>query len=275
MLEVRDIKKYFFIEGPNPLQKIFFKPKNIIKAVDGVSLSLSPGQTIGLVGESGSGKTTLARTTIGLYSPTAGDILFEGKSVLNFSPIERKIFHQKVQIIFQDPFSSLNPRMKIISILSEGLKIHHLASTKNQIYKKCAELLNLVGLSEEHLERYPHEFSGGQRQRLAIARALSVQPEYIICDEPVSSLDVSIQAQIINLLLDLQEKLNLGYLFISHDLSVVKYISHKIAVMFQGKIVEFSESEKLFEKPEHPYTKLLLSSIPEMKKTEPEASNYA
>ena len=275
MLEVRDIKKYFFIEEPNPLQKIFFKPKNIIKAVDGVSLSLSPGQTIGLVGESGSGKTTLARTTIGLYSPTAGDILFEGKSVLNFSPIERKIFHQKVQIIFQDPFSSLNPRMKIISILSEGLKIHHLASTKNQIYKKCAELLNLVGLSEEHLERYPHEFSGGQRQRLAIARALSVQPEYIICDEPVSSLDVSIQAQIINLLLDLQEKLNLGYLFISHDLSVVKYISHKIAVMFQGKIVEFSESEKLFEKPEHPYTKLLLSSIPEMKKTGLEASNYA
>ena len=275
MLEVRDIKKYFFIEGPNPLQKIFFKPKNIIKAVDGVSLSLSPGQTIGLVGESGSGKTTLARTIVGLYSPTAGDILFEGKSVLNFSPIERKIFHQKVQIIFQDPFSSLNPRMKIISILSEGLKIHHLASTKNQIYKKCAELLNLVGLSEEHLERYPHEFSGGQRQRLAIARALSVQPEYIICDEPVSSLDVSIQAQIINLLLDLQEKLNLGYLFISHDLSVVKYISHKIAVMFQGKIVEFSESEKLFEKPEHPYTKLLLSSIPEMKKTGLEASNYA
>jgi len=275
MLEVRDIKKYFFIEEPNPLQKIFFKPKNIIKAVDGVSLSLSPGQTIGLVGESGSGKTTLARTIVGLYSPTAGDILFEGKSVLNFSPIERKIFHQKVQIIFQDPFSSLNPRMKIISILSEGLKIHHLASTKNQIYKKCAELLNLVGLSEEHLERYPHEFSGGQRQRLAIARALSVQPEYIICDEPVSSLDVSIQAQIINLLLDLQEKLNLGYLFISHDLSVVKYISHKIAVMFQGKIVEFSESEKLFEKPEHPYTKLLLSSIPEMKKTGLEASNYA
>ncbi len=266
MLEIRNLKKYFFIEDPNPLQRIFSKPKKIIKAVDGVSLSLCPGQTIGLVGESGSGKTTLGRTIIGLYTPTAGEILFKNKSIQDFLPAEKKLFTQKVQIIFQDPFSSLNPRMKIISILSEGIKIHHLASSKQQIYKKCAELLNLVGLSEEHLERYPHEFSGGQRQRIAIARALSVQPEYIICDEPVSSLDVSVQAQIINLLLDLQEKFNLGYLFISHDLSVVKYISHKIAVMYQGKIVEFSDSDKLFERPEHPYTQLLLSSIPEMKK---------
>ncbi|MFN3967143.1 MAG: ATP-binding cassette domain-containing protein, partial [Endomicrobiia bacterium] len=246
-----------------------------IKAVDDVSLYLRPGQTIGLVGESGCGKTTLARTIVGLYLPTAGEILFEGKSALNFSSLEKKFFAQKVQIIFQDPFSSLNPRMKIISILSEGLKIHKLALTKNQIYKRCAELLNLVGLSEEYLERYPHEFSGGQRQRIAIARALSVQPEYIICDEPVSSLDVSVQAQIINLLLDLQEKFNLGYLFISHDLSVVKYISQKIAVMYQGKIVEYSDSEKLFEKPEHPYTQLLLSSIPEMKRAIPNQGKEA
>jgi len=262
MLEINNLKKYYQIREKN----IFSRHTAYTKAVDDVSFSLNRGETIGLVGESGCGKTTLGRTILKLIEPTAGEVLFNGKNVFELNPAGLKDFHKKVQVIFQDPYSSLNPRMKVSSIVTEGLIIHTQIK-HNEIKQKSHELLDNVGLSGELADRYPHEFSGGQRQRIGIARAISLQPEYIICDEPVSSLDVSVQAQIINLLIDLQEKFNLGYIFISHDLSVVKYISHKIAVMYLGQLVEFAESGELFDNPLHPYTKLLLSAVPERHNT--------
>ncbi|MDR1549127.1 MAG: ATP-binding cassette domain-containing protein [Hungatella sp.] len=251
LLEVKHLKKYFQV-GKN----------QILKAVDDVSLDIYKGETLGLVGESGCGKSTFGRTVIQLYEPTDGRILYDGQEMSrSLSAAERHGFTRKMQMIFQDPYASLNPRMKVIDIVAEGIDAHGILSGEER-RKKVLELLETVGLSEEHADRFPHEFSGGQRQRVGIARALAVNPEFVICDEPISALDVSIQAQVINLLKELQEKRGLTYLFIAHDLSMVKHISDRIGVMYLGAMVELGDSESLFETPLHPYTQALLSAIP-------------
>lgn len=250
ILKVSNLCKYFKVGR-----------KQILKAVDNVSFEIKQGETLGLVGESGCGKSTTGRTIVKLYEPTAGKIFYEGKDVSKYSKKEFIKFNRETQIIFQDPYASLNPRMTVTDIVGEGIDIHNLCDEKDR-QKRIYKLLEMVGLSKEHANRFPHEFSGGQRQRIGIARALSVNPKFIVCDEAISALDVSIQAQVVNLLKDLQEELNLTYLFIAHDLSMVKYISDKIAVMYLGSIVEIGESSQLNKNPLHPYTKALLSSIP-------------
>ena len=232
-----------------------------LKAVDDVSFDIYKGETVGLVGESGCGKSTTGRCMIRLYEPTKGEVIYDGKDITKLSKAEQKEFCQKVQMIFQNPYASLNSRMTVKEIVGEGLKQH--GTPKNEIDKKVEALLETVGLNKDQLSRFPHEFSGGQRQRIGIARALSVDPEFIICDEPISALDVSIQAQVINMLKDLQEQRGLTYLFVAHDLSVVKYISDRVVVMYLGMIVEQAETEELYSNPQHPYTKALLSAIPE------------
>jgi oligopeptide/dipeptide ABC transporter ATP-binding protein len=256
LLVVRHLKTYF------PIRKgIFSRTVGYVKAVDDVSFTVRRGETLGLVGESGCGKTTLGRSLLRLIEPTDGEIFFEGKNIRTMKPHELRVLRKDMQIIFQDPFSSLNPRLTVGQMLREVLEVHQLAEGK-AAEKRAAELLEQVGLSAQYLNRYPHEFSGGQRQRLGIARALAVEPKFIICDEPVSALDVSIQSQIINLLKDLQKALGLTYLFIAHDLSVVEYISDRVAVMYLGKIVEIAECEDLYRLPQHPYTEALLSAVP-------------
>ncbi|WP_313152953.1 ABC transporter ATP-binding protein [Lacrimispora sp.] len=251
LLEVKHLKKYFKV-GKN----------QVLKAVDDVSLDIYKGETLGLVGESGCGKSTFGRTVIQLYEPTDGRIVYDGQEINGCLPAaERHRFTRKMQMIFQDPYASLNPRMKVIDIVAEGIDAHGILSGEERS-KKVLELLETVGLSEEHANRFPHEFSGGQRQRVGIARALAVDPEFMICDEPISALDVSIQAQVINLLKELQEKRGLTYLFIAHDLSMVKHISDRIGVMYLGAMVELGDSESLFDTPLHPYTQALLSAIP-------------
>jgi len=240
ILEVKHLKKYF------PAGR-----KKIIKAVDDVSFDIYKGETFGLVGESGSGKSTTGQTIIRLYDATDGEVLFHGENV-----------HAKMQMIFQDPSSSLNPRMTVLDIIAEGLDVHHLAKNEKERKERVEQLLEAVGLNKEHATRFPHEFSGGQRQRIGIARALAVEPELIICDEPISALDVSIQAQVVNLLKKLQKEHGLTYLFIAHDLSMVKYISDRIGVMHLGHMVELADSDELYKNPVHPYTKSLLSAIP-------------
>ena len=232
-----------------------------LKAVDDVSFDIYKGETVGLVGESGCGKSTTGRCMIRLYEPTKGEVIYDGKDITKLSKAEQKQFCQKVQMIFQNPYASLNSRMTVKEIVGEGLKQHGVP--KNEIDKKVQALLETVGLNKDHMSRFPHEFSGGQRQRIGIARALSVDPEFIICDEPISALDVSIQAQVINMLKDLQEQRGLTYLFVAHDLSVVKYISDRVVVMYLGMVVEQAETEELYSNPKHPYTKALLSAIPE------------
>src|SRR5438094_2184574 len=237
LLEIRNLKKHFLVgEG------LFSRNKGAVKAVDGVSLSVEEGETLGIVGESGCGKSTLGRTILRLIEPTSGEVYFEGKNLLALSQRELRDTRRQMQIIFQDPYASLNPRMRVGDIVGEGLEIHKLAKGKAK-RDRVIELLNQVGLREDHYNRYPHEFSGGQRQRIGIARALAVDPKFIVCDEPVSALDVSIQAQVINLLEDLQSKLGLTYLFIAHDLSVVRHISTRIAVMYVGKIMELANRD--------------------------------
>lgn len=256
LLEVTDLKKHF------PLKKgFFFGDKGRIRAVDGVSFIIDQGETLGLVGESGCGKTTTGRLILRLIEPTGGDVYFEGHRVFQSSPEEMRLLRRRMQIIFQDPYSSLNPRMTVGEIVGEGMVVHKLYS-KQERRDRLADLLVKVGLSPEHADRYPHEFSGGQRQRIGIARALALNPKLIIADEPISALDVSIQAQIINLLQDLQEEFGLTYLFIAHDLRVVEHISNRVAMMYGGKIVELAESRELYSHPLHPYTQALLSAVP-------------
>ncbi|KIO66237.1 hypothetical protein B4166_2642 [Caldibacillus thermoamylovorans] len=252
ILEVKHLKKYF----PAGRQKI-------IKAVDDVSFDIYKGETFGLVGESGSGKSTTGQTIIRLYDATDGEVLFHGENVhAKKSRVEKLKFNRKMQMIFQDPSSSLNPRMTVLDIIAEGLDVHHLAKNEKERKERVEQLLEAVGLNKEHATRFPHEFSGGQRQRIGIARALAVEPELIICDEPISALDVSIQAQVVNLLKKLQKEHGLTYLFIAHDLSMVKYISDRIGVMHLGHMVELADSDELYKNPVHPYTKSLLSAIP-------------
>ncbi|MCX7918288.1 MAG: ATP-binding cassette domain-containing protein [bacterium] len=257
LLIVKKVKKYFPVT-----QGVFSKTVGQVKAVDGVSFEMKPGETLGLVGESGCGKTTLGRVILQLYRATEGEIRFkDSPNLVTLSNREIRPYRRKMQMIFQDPFSSLNPRMTIGSIVGEGLTVYNLAKGKKK-QERIAELLNAVGINPDHMYRYPHEFSGGQRQRIGIARALAVEPELIIADEPVSSLDVSIQAQIINLLQDLQLQFKLSFLLIAHDLAVVEHISDRVAVMYLGKIVEMSTKTKLYKSPLHPYTKALLSAVP-------------
>ncbi|MBM7582748.1 oligopeptide transport system ATP-binding protein [Caldicoprobacter guelmensis] len=256
LIEVRDLKKYFPVRG-----SLIGGKKQVLKAVDGVTFSIYKGETLGLVGESGCGKTTVGRTILKLYSPTDGRIIFNGNDITDLNDRQMRPYRKKMQIIFQDPYASLNPRMTVGDIIAESIDIHNIAKGEERkaiIY----DLLSKVGLSKEHANRYPHEFSGGQRQRIGIARALAVNPEFIVCDEPISALDVSIQAQIVNLLEDLQDELGLTYLFIAHDLSMVKHISDRVGVMYLGKLVELAPSDELYDRPLHPYTRALLSAIP-------------
>jgi len=256
LLEVVDLKIYF------PITSTFFsRKKGVVYAVDGVNFFLKKGETLGLVGESGCGKTTIGRTILRLIEPTGGKVYFEGNNIFTYDKKKMKELRRRMQMIFQDPFASLNPRMKVGSIIGEPFVIHKTAS-RNERRERVSALLKVVGLNEDHYDRYPHEFSGGQRQRIGIARAIALNPDLIIADEPVSSLDVSIQAQIINLLAELKEKFKLTYLFISHDLSLIRYISDRIAVMYLGKIVETGNCEKVYNDPKHPYTRILLSAIP-------------
>ncbi|MPZ77789.1 MAG: dipeptide ABC transporter ATP-binding protein [Deltaproteobacteria bacterium] len=256
LLEIHNLKKHFPVG-----EALFSRNKAVVKAVDGVDLSVEEGETLGLVGESGCGKSTLGRAILRLIEPTDGEVFFQGKNLLTMSQRELRDMRRQMQIIFQDPYASLNPRMRVGDIVGEGIEIHKLAKGRAK-RDRVMELLHQVGLREEHYDRYPHEFSGGQRQRIGIARALGVSPSFIVCDEPVSSLDVSIQAQIINLLQELQEKMHLTYLFISHDLRVVEHISHRVAIMYLGKVVEIAKSDTIYRDARHPYTRALLSSVP-------------
>ncbi|MBQ4154147.1 MAG: dipeptide ABC transporter ATP-binding protein [Clostridia bacterium] len=253
LVEVKDLKQYFNISTG------MFKSKPL-KAVDGVSFSINRKETLGLVGESGCGKTTVGRTLLNLYKPTAGEIWYDGKQIVTKQDITN--FRQKATMVFQDPYSSLNPRMTVADIIGEPLDIHNLYSSKEERREKILQFMDYVGLNSEHASRYAHEFSGGQRQRIGIARSLAVDPEFIVCDEPVSALDVSIQAQVINMFEELQDKLGLTYLFIAHDLLVVRHISDRIAVMYLGKIVEMADANEIYEHPLHPYSKALMSAVP-------------
>lgn len=258
LLSVKNLKKYF------PVKQGFLIKRTVaeIKAVDDVSFDIKRGKTFALVGESGCGKTTVARTVLRLTDPTAGEIFFEGNEISKLRYRELLPFRRKMQIVFQDPMSSLNPRMTVGQIVTEPMLFHGVAKTKNEAYERAKRLMEMVGLKTFHLDRYPHQFSGGQRQRIAIARAISIEPEFLILDEPTSSLDVSVQAQIINLFLDFQQQFGFSYLFISHNLGLVRFISHDVGIMYLGKIVEMGETNDVFEEPLHPYSKALLSATP-------------
>lgn len=251
LLEVKNLKKHFSLSK-----------KEILKAVDGVSFQIYKGETFGIVGESGCGKSTAGRTIIGLYDQTEGEVIFDGKDVHSLNKREKFAMHQKMQMIFQDPYASLNPRSTVLEIISEPMEVHGLYPNKKERQERVYQLLEDVGLNREHANRYPHEFSGGQRQRIGIARALALDPDFIIADEPISALDVSVQAQVVNLLMQLQKEKGLTYLFIAHDLSMVKQISDRIGVMYLGHLVELTSSSQLYNNPLHPYTKALLSAIP-------------
>ncbi|MGN7761211.1 ABC transporter ATP-binding protein [Paenibacillus sp. 22594] len=251
LIEVEGLKKYFNVGKGR-----------VLKAVDNINFTIREGETLGMVGESGCGKTTAGRTVLRLYEPTAGSVKYNGTDIYKLPPGKMKAMRRDMQMIFQDPYASLNPRFTVSDIIGEALDIHGMAGSRAERKKRIEELLDMVGLNHDHATRYPHEFSGGQRQRIGIARSLAVNPKFIVCDEPISALDVSIQAQVVNLLKELQDRLGLTYLFIAHDLSMVKHISDRVAVMYLGKMVELAESEELYANPIHPYTKSLLSAIP-------------
>lgn len=256
LMEIKDLKKYF------PVNSSFFRGgTSQVKAIDGVSLNIKEGETIGVVGESGCGKSTLGRNIIRLQKPTSGNIVFDGKDITDLSDRKLKSVRRQMQIVFQDPYASLNPKLKVGDIVGEPLRVNRNGSPTER-KEKVKSLLERVGLEAHHYSKYPHEFSGGQRQRIGIARALTINPKFVVCDEPVSALDVSVQSQVVNLLQDLQEEFNLTYMFISHDLSVVRHISDRVAVMYLGKIVELGDTKDIYENPAHPYTKALLSAIP-------------
>lgn len=256
LLEIRNLKNHFRMG-----KRGFFKKEKILKAVDGISFSIKKGETFGLVGESGCGKTTVGRCITRIYEPTSGEIIFDGTDIAKLSNREMIPFRKRIQMIFQDSYSSLDPRMTVGQIIGAPLELHKLTRGK-ETETRVKELLKMVGLKEEHINRYPHEFSGGQRQRIGIARALALNPDFIVCDEPISALDVSIQAQVINILEELQEKLGLTYLFISHDLSMVRHISHKVGVMYLGNLVEVGEAKEIYSNMLHPYTEALMSAVP-------------
>ena len=257
LVQTRDLYKEFPAGG----QGLLARRKLVVRAVDGVNLGIEPGETMGLVGESGSGKSTLGRLILRLIEPTSGQVIFDGRDLSALGRREMRHLRRQMQIVFQDPYASLNPRMRVGAIVGEGIEIHKLAKGREK-QERLVELLRMVGLEADALTRYPHEFSGGQRQRIGIARALAVNPRFLVLDEPVSALDVSIQAQIINLLQDLQEQLKLTYLFIAHDLRVVEHISQRVAIMYLGKIVELGSSDRIYTNPRHPYTRALLSAVP-------------
>jgi len=257
ILELHNLTKYF----PAKAGGIFTKDKGFVKAVDGVNLTVKRGETVGLVGETGCGKTTVGRTVMKLYEPTAGEIIFDGEDITHFKRKEMKHVRSKMQMIFQDPFSSLNPRHTVGSIIASSYTIHGI-EPEGGVEHSVRELLGLVGLNPEHINRFPHEFSGGQRQRIGIARALALKPQLIVADEPVSALDVSIQAQVVNLLDDLQKEFGLSFLFVAHDLSIVQHISDRVVVMYLGKVMEMAPTQELFANPRHPYSKALLSAVP-------------
>jgi len=257
LIEVTDLHKHF----PVGTTGLMGKPKDMLHAVDGVSFNLHAGETLGLVGESGCGKSTLARCVIGLHEATSGSIRYEGEELVGLDRKGWRPYRRRMQMIFQDPYASLDPRQTVGSILSEPLKIHKLGKPRERRLRTM-ELLEAVGLNPRHIHRYPHEFSGGQRQRIGVARALGLEPDVIICDEPVSALDVSIQAQVINLLEELQERFNLAYLFIAHDLAVVRHICKRVAVMYLGRVVEIADRDELYNSPQHPYTRALMSAVP-------------
>lgn len=250
LLEVKGLKKYFQLDGGS-----------VLKAVDNVTFDIYEGETLGIVGESGCGKSTMGRSIKGIYDVTDGKVIFDGQEISRMSKKELRAYTREAQMIFQDPYSSLNPRMTVGELIGEGIDIHRIMKGKKK-EERIRELVKLVGLNEEHLSRFPHEFSGGQRQRIGIARALAVEPRFIVCDEPISALDVSIQAQVINLLDELQKKLKLTYLFIAHDLSMVRHISDRVGVMYLGKLIELAPTEELYTNPLHPYTQALMSAIP-------------
>lgn len=256
ILKVDNLKVYF------PVSNGFLKKKSFVKAVDGISFEIKKGETFGLVGESGCGKSTTGRAIVKIYKPTDGIVEFEGKDVTKIKGTDIKQFKKDMQMIFQDPYASLNPRMTVGEIIREPMDIHGIYDTKEEREKRVRELLEIVGLKPDHIRRYPHEFSGGQRQRIGIARTLALNPKFIVCDEPISALDVSIQAQVINLLEEIQEKMGISYLFIAHDLSMVKHISDRIGVMYLGNMVEVGKSDDVYHHPLHPYTQALLSSVP-------------
>ena len=258
IVEVKNLQKFF----PITSNSIFARVKGDNKAVNGISFAIAPGETLGLVGESGCGKSTAGRTIVKLYEPTGGSIFFNGEEISNYSPRQMKPLRKQMQIIFQDPYSSLNPRHSVGEIIGASFVIHGVEGSKASVKSAVQELMERVGLNPEHYNRYPHEFSGGQRQRIGIARALALRPKFIVCDEPVSALDVSIQAQVINLLDDLKDDFGLSYLFIAHDLSVVQHISDRVAVMYLGKIMELAPTDEIYQSAHHPYTKALLSAIP-------------
>ncbi len=253
LIEARNLSKSFAIGGG------FLAKKKVVRAVEDVSLQIQRGETFGLVGESGCGKSTIGRTLLRLYEPTSGQIFFEGSDI---TKANMRPYRKKMQIVFQDPYASLDPRMTVGDIVGEPLDIYHAYESKAERREKILELLNLVGLNSEHMNRYPHEFSGGQRQRVSIARSMALRPDFMVCDEPISALDVSIQAQVINMLMELQQKLNMTYLFIAHDLNVVRHISKRVGVMYLGSLVEVCDANELYRNPLHPYTQALLSAIP-------------